>query len=140
PILTGQWIEATREYGVFRLLLTGLDDSSVAPETEVPDDARLEIVRKPLSPDAIAQMISDYEEELARGTDNPDGLDEEEDSIDAELDELQATIRAMEGKSLPQANNGARPMRPTRAWLHGITKSWNCSIGSDCWISNTLMT
>ena len=24
PILTGQWLEVTREYGVFRLLLTGL--------------------------------------------------------------------------------------------------------------------
>lgn len=98
PILTGQWIEATREYGVFRLLLTGLDDSSVAPETEVPDDAKPDVARKALSPDALAQMISDYEDELAKVTDNPDGLDKEEDSIDAEIDELQATIRAMEGK------------------------------------------
>jgi archaellum component FlaC len=98
PIVTGQWSEATREYGVFRLLLTGLDDSSVAAETEVPNDGKPEIVRKPLSPDAIAQMISDYEDELAKVTDNPDGLNKEEDSVDAEMDELQATIREMEGK------------------------------------------
>ena len=98
PILTGQWSEVTREYGVFRLLLTGLDDSSIAPETEVPNDSKLPIVRKPPSPDAIAQMISDYEDELARVSDNPDGLDKQQDSIDAEIEELQATIRAMEGK------------------------------------------
>ena len=98
PILTGQWIEVTREYGVFRLLLTGLDDSSVTDETEVPNDAKPEIARKPLNPDAIAQMISDYEDELAKVTDNPEGLDRQEDSINGEIDELQATIRAMEGK------------------------------------------
>lgn len=98
PILTGQYTEVTREYGVFRLLLTGLDDSSVAPETEGPNDAKLEMVRKPLSPDAIAQMISDYQDELAKVTDNPEGLDKEQDSIVAEIEKLQETIRAMEGK------------------------------------------
>jgi archaellum component FlaC len=98
PILTGQYIDATREYGVFRLLLTGLDDSSVTDETEVPNDAKRELARKPLNPDAIAQMISDYEDDLSKFTDNPDGLDKEEESIDREIDELEATIRAMEGK------------------------------------------
>ena len=43
-------------------------------------------------------MISDYEDELSKFTDNPDGLDKQEDSIDGEIDELEATIRAMEGK------------------------------------------
>jgi hypothetical protein len=97
PILTGNWTEATREYGVFRLLLTGLDDSSVAPETEVPSDPRPVAVRQTLSPDAIAQMISDYEDELTKLTDNPEALDKEEEAIDAEIDALQTTIRAMEG-------------------------------------------
>jgi rubrerythrin len=97
PILTGQWSEITREYGVFRLLLTGLDDSSVTDE-EMPDDAKPEIVRKPLSADAIAQMISDYEDELAIVTDNPDGLDKQESSVNAKIRELEETIRAMEGK------------------------------------------
>lgn len=97
PILTGNWTEVTREYGVFRLLLTGLDDSSVAPETEVPDDAKA-IAHKPLSSDALAQMISDYEDELAKVTDNPDGLDKTEGDIDTEIETLQGTIRSMEGK------------------------------------------
>ena len=98
PILTGQWLVVTREYGVCRLLLTGLDDSSVTPEMEVPSDPKPIPVRRPLNPDTVAQMISDYEDELTKLTDNPDGLEEEEADIDAEIDALQTTIRAMEGK------------------------------------------
>lgn len=98
PILTGHWLEVTREYGVFRLLLTGLDDSSVTPETEVPSDPKPIPERRPLNPDTVAQMISDYEDELAKLTDNPAGLEKEEEDIDAEIDALQTTIRAMEGK------------------------------------------
>ena len=81
PILTGQWLEVTREYGVFRLLLTGLDDSSVTPETDVPADPKPPMERKPLNPDTVSQMISDYEDELTRLTENPDGLEQEEDDI-----------------------------------------------------------
>jgi len=98
PILTGQWLEMTREYGVFRLLLTGLDDSSGTPETGVPADPKPIPERKPLNPDTVAQMISDYEDELARLTENPDGLENEENEIDDAIEKLQATIRAMEGK------------------------------------------
>lgn len=98
PILTGQWLEVTREYGVFRLLLTGLDDSSVTPETEVPADPKQLPERKPLNPDTVAQMVSDYEDELSRLTENPDGLEKEEVEINTAIDELQKTINAMEGK------------------------------------------
>jgi archaellum component FlaC len=98
PMLTGQWLEVTREYGVFRLLLTGLDDSSVTPETEVPSDPKPIPERRPLNPDTVAQMISDYEDELSKQTESPDGLEKEEDDIDAEIEALQTTIRAMEGK------------------------------------------
>jgi hypothetical protein len=97
PILTGQWLEVTREYGVFRLLLTGLDDSSVTPETDVPADPKPPIERRPLNPDTVSQMISDYEDELTQLTENPDGLEQEEDDINGAIDKLQASIRAMEG-------------------------------------------
>ncbi len=40
PILSGNWTEATREYGVFRLLLTGVDDSAVTPDTPHPVEAK----------------------------------------------------------------------------------------------------
>jgi uncharacterized coiled-coil DUF342 family protein len=98
PILSGQWLERTREYGVFRLLLTGLDDSAVTSETEVPSEPKAIAERPPLHPDTIAQMISDYEDELAKLTDNPDGLSKEEEDIDEQSETLQKAIRAMEGK------------------------------------------
>jgi len=98
PIFTGQWVEATREYGAFRLLLTGLDDSSVTPETDVVADPKPSVERKTLNPDTVSQIISDYEDELARLTENSDGLEQEEGDINDAIDKLQASIRAMEGK------------------------------------------
>jgi predicted nuclease with TOPRIM domain len=98
PVLTGQWLEVTREYGVFRLLLTGLDDSSVTPEADVTGDPKPPVERKPLNPDTVSQMISDYEDELTQLTDDPNGLEQEENDINDAIDKLQASIRAMEGK------------------------------------------
>lgn len=95
PLLSGQWLERTREYGVFRLLLTGVDDSAVAPDRPAPirmsptDDS-------PLRPDAITQVITDYESELGRLTDDPEGLDSAETATDAELNQLQAALRTTE--------------------------------------------
>ncbi len=98
PIFTGQWLEATREYGVFRLLLTGLDDSSVTAETVGYDEPKPQIERKPLNADTVSQLISDYEDELLGLSDNPEGLEQEEDEINAAIDNVQVSVRAMEGK------------------------------------------
>ena len=98
PLLSGQWLEATREYGIFRLLLTGVDDSAVTPDAVLPVEAQPNVERPPVRPDVLAQMISDYEDELAKLTDNPNGLDAEETAIDEELEKLQASLRAMEGQ------------------------------------------
>jgi chromosome segregation ATPase len=43
-------------------------------------------------------MISDYEDELAKLTHNPDGLHAEEASIDEQLEKLQVSLRNMEGQ------------------------------------------
>ena len=98
PLLSGQWLEATREYGVFRLLLTGVDDSAVTPDAVLPVEAQPNVERPPVRPDVLAQMISDYEDELAKMTDNPNGLDAEETAIDEELEKLQVSLRTMEGQ------------------------------------------
>jgi hypothetical protein len=98
PLLSGQWLEATREYGVFRLLLTGVDDSAVTPDAVLPVEAQPNVERPPVRPDVLAQMISDYEDELAKLTDNPNSLDAEETAIDEELEKLQASLRTMEGQ------------------------------------------
>jgi len=98
PLLSGQFTEATREYGVFRLLLTGVDDSSVTPDASTPKGASLTVEPPPVRPDVLAQMISDYEDELAKLTGNPEGIDAEKAAIDEELDNLQTTLHTMEGQ------------------------------------------
>lgn len=97
PLYHGQYQDQTREYGVFKLLLTGLDDSAVteemAAEIEVPP------VSKPaIRPEVLEQMIYGYEDELAALTDTPEGLDGEETAIEEELEALQAAFDRMEGK------------------------------------------
>jgi hypothetical protein len=97
PLLSGQWTEAPREYGVFRLLLTGLDDSAVTPETAIlPVEAKPNVERPLIRPDVLAQMISDYEDELAKVTDNPEGLDKEEQDIEDDLEKVAILLRSME--------------------------------------------
>lgn len=98
PILSGQWLEPTREYGVFRLLLTGLDDSAVTEDTPLPVEAKPNVERPSIQPDVLAQMIGDYEDELAKLTDKPEGLDAEETEIEEQLDKLEASLRNMEGR------------------------------------------
>lgn len=98
PLLSGQWLEATREYGVFRLLLTGVDDSAVTPDPPLPVEAKPNVERPSIRPDVLAQMINDYEDELSGLTDKPDGLDAEETAIEEQLEQLQVSLRTMEGQ------------------------------------------
>ncbi len=97
PLYHGQYQDQTREYGVFKLLLTGLDDSAItedmAAEIEVPPASKPAV-----RPEVLEQMIYDYEDELAQLTDNPEGLDSEETAIEEELEALQAAFELMEGK------------------------------------------
>jgi hypothetical protein len=98
PILSGQWTERTREYAVFRFVLTGVDESAVISEGEIVVAPELPPERPTISPDTLAEMIRDYEAELAKLTDNPDRIDDEETAINEEIDKLQASIRNMEGR------------------------------------------
>ncbi len=98
PILSPQWTEWTREYAVFRFLLTGVDESAVTGEGEIYFAPEIRPEKPTVSPDTLAEMISDYETELAKLTENPDKIDAEETAIDEELDKLQASIQNMEGR------------------------------------------
>jgi TolA-binding protein len=89
--------QKTREYGVFKLLLSGVDDSAVTPEATVSTKLAASDDSPPLSNDAIAQVISDYDDQLTKITDNPLSLDQEQDDIEKDLEELQTSIRQMEG-------------------------------------------
>ncbi len=50
PVLTGQWTEVTREYGVFKLLLTGNDDAEVTPETAAEMEIPAPVSKPPVRP------------------------------------------------------------------------------------------
>jgi len=98
PLYDGQYQDETREYGVFKLLLTGNDDSAVTPEGAVEADPPRLPERRPLRPEALEHLISTYEDELASVTENPDGLDAEETAVEEQLEKLQISIRHMEGQ------------------------------------------
>src|SRR5450432_3020131 len=98
PLYNGQYQDQTREYGVFKLLLTDVDDSALTEETAAEVEAATPVSKPPVRPELLEQMIYDYEEELAGLTDNPDGLDAEETAIEDDLEKLQATFDLMEGK------------------------------------------
>jgi hypothetical protein len=70
------------------------------------------VIRLFANPGTVAQMITDYEDELARLTDNPDGLEKEQDDIDESIDRLQATIRSMEGKINTTTATASLPALP----------------------------
>lgn len=81
---------------MFRLLLTGLDDSAVTEDASLPTEAKPNVERPSVRPDVLAQMISDYEDELTQLAEKPDALDAQETAIEEQLDDLQASLATME--------------------------------------------
>ena len=98
PLYDGQYQDQTREYGVFKLLLTGTDDSAITPEVTAELEETKPVTKLPVRPEVLEQMIYSYEEELATLTKHPGKLDAEETAIDEELETLQSSMRTMEGQ------------------------------------------
>jgi hypothetical protein len=98
PLYHGQYHDYVREYGVFKLLLTGNDDSAITPET-AEDLPSVEAPPRPAArPEVLEQMVYTYEDELAKLTDKPEQLETEEHAIDEEIEKLQVSVRTMEGQ------------------------------------------
>jgi hypothetical protein len=95
PIESGQYTEKTRDYGVFKLLLTGLDDSAVVPDVQLPPQP---VARVAFQQEALEQMLATYENELANLTDQPDSLETEEFQVEEDLEKLQVSLRNMESQ------------------------------------------
>ena len=82
PLLSGQYVTATGEYAVFKLLLTGTDDSALvaargAPGRREQDTGKIEL---------LDQMIADIQAEL-----DEEGVEEQE--LNDQLARLDETIR-----------------------------------------------
>jgi hypothetical protein len=97
PLYDGQYSDYTREYGVFKLLLTGNDDSAITPEIAAELGTATPVSRPPVRPDVLEQMIYGYEEELSKLTEKPEDLEAEESRIEEELETLQLSLKTMEG-------------------------------------------
>jgi len=98
PLYDGQYQDQTREYGVFKLLLTGIDDSAITPEVTAELEETKPVTKPAVRPDVIEEMIYTYEEELATLTDQPEGLDAAETAIEEQIDTVQASMKVMEGQ------------------------------------------
>ena len=84
PLLTDRWLTATKEYSVFKLLLTGVDDSAITPE-ESAATRRLSRVAKI---EVIDELISDHQHRLAgRVSENDD-----QDELQKQLGKLEESI------------------------------------------------
>ncbi len=93
PIEGGQYTDRTREYGIFKLLLTGVDDAAVIG---APKSAKLANIPASVEPEVLKQMLAYYESELAKMTDEPEELDAADKKIQERLDEVQTSLAAME--------------------------------------------
>lgn len=93
PLEAGQVIDKTREYGIFKLLLTGLDDAAVIEAPKV-----LKALQEAVEPEVLKQTLAYYEAELAKITEEPDELETTDKKIQERLDEVQKSLGAMESQ------------------------------------------
>jgi|HubBroStandDraft_6_1064221.scaffolds.fasta_scaffold23839_4 hypothetical protein len=98
PLYDGQYQDQTREYGVFKLLLTGNDDSAITPENAIEAQPTQAVDRRSILPETLEHLVTTYEDDLAKLTDNPESLEAEESAIEEQLEKLQTSLRNMEGQ------------------------------------------
>ncbi len=97
PIYGGQYQDQTREYGVFKLLLTGNDDSAVITDS-ISSQKVSQVADLPLRPETLEHLVATYEEDLARLTNSPDDLETDEAAVQLQLEQIHASLISMEGK------------------------------------------
>lgn len=116
PLLSGQYTTATAEYAVFKLLLTGIDDSALVSAKGVSGRRDQEASKIEL----LDQMIDDLQADLDK-----EGADEEE--LNDQLSRIEASIRKQNAALtdvqkaldavLERRGQAARELRDRRARL-----------------------
>jgi tetratricopeptide (TPR) repeat protein len=91
PLHSGESTQKTAEASVFRLLLTGHDDSGLV-ESKKPVIARAELDAQGT---LLDQLIGEFEADLARLTDRPKDLGEQLDRLDRAVTEGEEALRSL---------------------------------------------
>jgi hypothetical protein len=94
PILTGQYTNVTAERNIFRLLLTGVDDSAVVTieprkTKKVRTEAKIEIIN---------ELISSLESELGDQLGSKHLVLDQEAKLTATIDDLMANLQSVQGE------------------------------------------
>ena len=89
PLMTGQPISATKEYSVFKLLLTGVDDSAITPE----ESAATRRVSRGAKIEVIDELIEDHRQRLAGLV----GEDDDPKELQDQLEKLVTSINREQG-------------------------------------------
>lgn len=105
PFLSGQYTQATPEYAVFKILLTGTDDSALVTATEVADKHNADSGKIEL----LDQMIEELQAEI-----DDEGVDGAE--LTDQISKLQAAIDE-KNTSLEQAQGALNEILKTRGQL-----------------------
>jgi hypothetical protein len=92
PVLSGQHVTATAERSVFKLLLTGVDDSALVEVI----DPRTFRASKAAKIELLDDMIGAVESELAADFPDNDGLREQDEKLEGTFEAAQAEAEAVQ--------------------------------------------
>lgn len=92
PIETGQNTSKTIEYSLFKMMLTGIDDSSISvtgpsKEEEYKTKGRLEVME---------QLLEEYEVDLENSVEEPEDLDEQLEKLEQTIDKRRDSVSLSE--------------------------------------------
>jgi hypothetical protein len=116
PILTGQFTTPTVEYAVFKLLLTGMDDSALVSAVEVPGRREQETGKIELLDQMIADLQTDLDEQGIDEDELNDQLSRIETAIEDQNAALQNVQRAFDA-FLERRGQAAVELRKRKARL-----------------------
>jgi hypothetical protein len=124
PIETGQFTSKTLELSVFKLLLTGVDDSAIQPV----ERERVEFVSRAAKVEVIDELVSEHKAQLAElvgEEDDPNELATQLERLDANLDSERAILRQTEQTHRSVLQRRTELRRKSTSWLLDL----NFSIG-----------
>lgn len=119
PLLTGQYATATGEYAVFKLLLTGTDDSALVAAREVAGRSEQDTGKIELLDQMIEELQAELDEEGAEEEELKNQLARLDESIRTQNEALAAVQKVLDSV-LERRGAAAREVRNRRARIAEI--------------------